>query len=153
MRTRIWILALVLMVPHATAAPSAKRGTPVEAKEMLGKAIAYYHTYGRKKALLEFNKSESSFRDGDLYVFCIGSDRRFVADGMFPEFVGHLADTIKDVNGNSVAEAGWKIATTKGDAEVRYKWPNPETGLSETKVSFFAQAGRDVCGVGAYDSR
>jgi len=153
MRAPIWVLSLVLMVPHATAAPSTKRGTSVEAKEMLGRAVAYYHTYGRKKALLEFNKGEPSFRDGDLYVFCIGPDRRFVANGMFPEFVGHLADTIKDVNGNSVAEAGWKIATTKGEGEVHYKWPSPESGLSETKVSFFARAGRDVCGVGAYDSK
>jgi hypothetical protein len=30
---------------------------------------------------------------------------------------------------------------------------NPETGSLESKMSYFAQVGRDVCGVGAYDPK
>ena len=139
------------MIGPALAATPAAHATPAEAKEMLGKAVAYYKAKGREKALADFNRRRPPFSNRDLYVFCIGPDHKLVADGEFHQFIGQSADIIKDSSGKSVGEAGWEIARKNGEGEVHYQWLNPESQLIEPKVSYFAKAGPDVCGVGTYD--
>jgi cytochrome c len=141
----------VVALAGAALAAVADRGTPAEARDMLHKAVAHYSAVGRTQALADFNAKKAPFGDRDLYVFCIGPDRTVVADGGFPEYVGLSADALKDVQGNSVGKAGWDVATAKGEGEVRYNWFNPVLLLLEPKISIFARAGSDVCGVGAYN--
>jgi cytochrome c len=57
-----------------------------------------------------------------------------------------------DAEGKSVGQQGWEVATSKGEGAVRYRWINPVTRKLEPKITFFAKAGSDVCGVGAYNS-
>lgn len=130
---------------------AADRGTPAEAKAMLQKAIEHYKSVGRKQALSDFNSKKAPFGDRDLYVVCLGSDHKIVANGGFPQYVGYSADLLKDANGNSVGKQGWDGASSKGSTEVRYDWINPATRKTEPKVTYFAKAGEDVCGVGAYN--
>jgi hypothetical protein len=137
----------------ASPALAATHATPAEAKDMLGKAVAYYKAKGREKALADFNAKKPPFSDRDLYVFCIGPDHKLVADGEFHQFIGQSADIIKDSSGKSVGAAGWDIANKNGEGELHYLWLNPESQLIEPKVSYFAKAGRDVCGVGTYDPK
>jgi cytochrome c len=146
-------LSLTLMASPALAATSAAHATPAEAKEMLRKAVAYYEANGRDKALADFNQKKPPFSDRDLYVFCIGPDHKLVADGEFHQFVGQSADMIKDSSGKSVGEAGWEVANKNGEGELHYSWLNPQSQLIEPKVSYFAKAGGDVCGVGTYDPK
>jgi cytochrome c len=148
MKTLIAILA-VIMAGSASAA--ADRATPTEAKAMLDRAIAHYKSAGREKALADFSASRPPFGDRDLYVFCIAPDHTLVANGGFSQFVGQSADALKDSRGNSVAEAGWNAVARTGEGELRYQFFNPVTMLIEPKVTYFAKAGTDVCGVGAYD--
>ncbi len=149
-RVNLFALPLVAIAGVALAAGAA-RGTPAEAKAMLQKAVAHYKAVGRAQALADFNMKKAPFGDRDLYVACISPDHKLVANGGFPEFVGLSADLIKDAQGQSVGKAGWDVATAQGEGEVRYQWINPATRKVEPKITYFAKAGTDVCGVGAYN--
>jgi hypothetical protein len=154
MRKKLLFSILVLgpVIP-ALAADKDARGTPTEAKAMLTKAIAYYKANGRTKALAEFNRGRRSFSDRDLYVFCIGPDRKLVADGAYREYINQSADILKDADGKPIGGAVWETAMKKGEGELHYMWLNPISKLIEPKVSYFAKVGQDVCGVGSYDPK
>jgi cytochrome c len=151
MRKLTILCLLVFTLLQAAALFAADRGTPAEAKTMLQKAVAHYQSVGRKQALADFNAKKAPFGDRDLYVVCIGADHTIIANGGFPQYVGVSADALKDANGKSIGRAGWDAASSKGEAEVRYQWMNPVTHKMEPKITFFAKAGDDVCGVGAYN--
>jgi len=53
--------------------------------------------------------------------------------------------------GKSVGQQGWDLASTKGEGAGRYRWINPVNRQLEPKITFFAKAGNDACGVGAYN--
>jgi hypothetical protein len=154
MKTRLFLaLSLTLLAGPAFAAAPAANPTPAEAKAMLDKAVAYYNDHGREAALDAFNKKTPPFSDRTLYVFCIGPDRRLVADGEFREFIGQSADIIKDASGKPLGQAFWDSAQKDGHGEIHYQFLDPATQLMKPKVSYFAKAGDDVCGVGTYESK
>jgi cytochrome c len=146
-------LSFALLAGPALAAAPADTPTPAEAKAMLDKAVAYYNEHGRKDALEAFNKRQPPFSDRTLYVFCIGPDKKLVADGEFREFIGQSADLIKDASGKPLGQAFWDSAQKDGHGEIHYQFLDPATQLMKPKVSYFAKAGSDVCGVGTYESK
>jgi cytochrome c len=147
------MFALMLVAGPALAATPADTPTPAEAKAMLDKAIAYYNEHGRKDALEAFNKRQPPFSDRTLYVFCIGPDKTLVADGEFREFIGQSADIIKDASGKPLGQAFWDSAQKDGHGEIHYQFLDPATQLMKPKISYFAKAGSDVCGVGTYEAK
>ena len=126
------------------------RGTPAEAKAMLQQAVDHYNSVGRKQALADFNGKKPPFADRDLYVVCIGSDFRIIANGGFPQYVGQSADLLKDAAGKPVGKAICETAN-KGEGSVQFRWINPVSGKTEPKIFFSQKVGDDVCGVGAYN--
>lgn len=132
---------------------AADRGTPAQAKAMLAKAVAHYQTVGRKQAMADFNAKKAPFFDRDLYVVCFDAKGVILANGGFPQYVGFSADLLKDAHGNSVGRKGLEIAQKNGQGAVEYEWINPMTHKVEPKVTYFAKAGDDVCGVGAYNPK
>lgn len=151
MRRFTWLALLLFPLVNATILFAAERGTPQEAKAMLNKAVAHYSQAGRKQALADFNAKKAPFGDRDLYVVCLSSDHKIIANGGFPQYVGFSADLLKDADGKSVGRQGWEVASSKGEGAVRYRWMNPVTRKIEPKITYFAKAGEDVCGVGAYN--
>jgi hypothetical protein len=147
---KLTVSCLLFLALTAIAVFAADRGTPDEAKAMLQKAIAHYKSVGRKQALADFNAKKPPFGDRDLYVVCIASDHTIVANGGFPQYVSMSADLMKDANGKSIGQAGYDLASSKGEGELHYRWINPATKKMENKVSYFARAGDDACAVGAY---
>ena len=120
---------------------------------MLDKAVAYYNEHGRKDALEAFNKRTPPFSDRTLYVFCIGPDRKLVADGEFREFIGQPADILKDAAGKKLGQAFLDAAQKDGHGEVHYQFLDPATQLMKPKVAYVEKTGDDVCGVGTYDPK
>jgi hypothetical protein len=147
------ILSFALLAGPAFAAAPAGNPTPADAQTMLAKALDYYQVNGRDKALEAFNSKQPPFSDRGLYVFCIGPDHTLVADGEFREFIGQSADIIKDASGKPLGRAFWDIAQKDGKGELHYQFLDPTTQLMKPKVSYFARAGQDVCGVGTYESK
>ena len=151
MKNGISVLLMCVFLPILLFA--ADRGTPTEAKAMLDKAVAHYKLVGRKQALADFNAKNAPFYDRDLYVVCFYSNQTIVANGGFPQYVGMSANLLKDAQGNSVGKQGWDVAQKNGQGSVKYDWINPMTRKPEPKITFFAKAGDDVCGVGAYNPK
>jgi signal transduction histidine kinase len=146
-------LVLALSSSWGTRLAAESGATPAEAKALLEKASAYYKSVGRKQAFADFTAKRRMFSDRDLYVFCIDTNRMMVANGGFPGIVGTSADTIIDVNGKGLGKAAWEAVSDKGEGVVRYRWVDPITHNLESKTTFLAKTGDDVCGVGAYDHR
>jgi cytochrome c len=151
-RFQLLVILALILAPIA-AVFAADRGTPAEARAMLLKAIAYYKSVGRKQALADFTASKPPFRDRDLFVFCLGPDHTVVANGGFPRLVGVKEGTVVDSDGKSVAAIARRLISSDGEAVVRYRWINPMTHNVELKITFFAKAGDDICGVGAYSAQ
>jgi len=136
---------------NSTASPPSKgdRAAPDEAKAMLAKAVERYNSAGRETALAEFNSKKAPFDDRDLYVACIGSNDKLVANGGFPKLVGTSTDAWKDADGNLLGKA-IRDAQAKGESSIKFNWYNPVTKALEHKEFFFQKVGDDICGVGAY---
>lgn len=146
------LTALVLSMALQGSLGAAERGTPAEAKALLGKAVAHYKAVGRKQALADFMDKKGSFIDRDLYLFCIGPDHVTLANGGFPSYVGTSVDALKDADGKPLGKVLWETGV-KGEGSVAYRWINPLSHRTEDKVSFVQRVGDDVCGVGAYASK
>jgi len=145
------LLSVALLAGPALAATPANTPTPAEAKAMLDKAAAYYKEHGRADALDAFNTRKAPFSDRTLYVFCIGPDKKLVADGEYREYVGQSADLIKDASGKMLGQAMLDAAT--GPGEIHYSFFNPATQLIEPKMAYLTKVDTDVCGVGVYDPK
>lgn len=148
--TRQSMTVMVASLALAMSVQAAERGTPAEAKAMLGKAVAHYKAVGRKQALADFNGKKAPFSDRDLYVFCIGPDLSIVANGAYPSFLGMSVDMLKDANGKTLGKSLMYAAVPAGGGSVEYPHINPVSHKPEPKVSFVQKVGDDVCGVGAY---
>ena len=144
-----WVIVTALAV--AVAAWAADRGTPAEAKAMLGQAEAHIKAVGRKQALADFNAGKKPFRDRDLYVVCISADGIIAANGFVPQYVGQKANMLTDYNGKAVGKAILDVANTKGGGTVEYVMLDPITHALRPKTLFVKKIGTDACGVGVYN--
>lgn len=145
------LLSFALVAGPALAAAPANTPTPAEAKAMLDKAVAYYKDHGRADALKAFNTRKAPFSDRTLYVFCIGPDKKLVADGEYREYIGQSADLIKDASGKMLGQS--MLDAAAGPGEIHYSFFNPATHLIEPKMAYLAKVESDVCGVGVYDPK
>ena len=143
---------VVVIATFSHDAAAAERATPAEARAMLDKALAHYGSAGRRQALADFSAKKAPFADRELYVVCLGADRRVTAHGLVPAYVGQSVDVLKDANGKPLGSAIIESAT-RGDGTTRYMMLNPVTAKTEPKVMFAKKVGDDVCGVGAYGDR
>ncbi len=138
-------------IPAIAQPAAAQRATPAEAKALLQQAVAHYQKVGRAKALADFTGKKAPFVDRDLYVFCIGPDRTISAHGFLASYVGTSADALlKDADGKPLGKAIIDAASAPTGGSVRYRFINPVSGKTESKVSFVQKVGDDICGVGAY---
>jgi cytochrome c len=144
------LIAFVALLASGVGLFAADRGNSAEATVMLQHAIAHYKAVGRKQALADFTAKKPPFSERDLYVVCISSEHMVVANGGFADHVGTRSDLMKDLDGKGVGEAAWEVTSGTGEGTVRYRWLNPATRTMETKTTFFARVGTDVCGVGVY---
>jgi hypothetical protein len=148
---QITLIFTVLLA--AAVAYAAQHGTSAEARAMLLRAIAHYNAVGRKQALADFTAGKPPFRDRDLYVFCLGPQHTVVANGAFPNVIGTQEDSLIDIDGKGVGARARQQVSDGRIGLVRYRWVNPATRNIETKITYFAKAGDDLCGVGAYEVR
>lgn len=142
-------LAFAAAVTLAAAVLVAgEKGTPEEAKALLGKAVSAMET-DPAKALTAFNDPKGGYVDRDLYVFCFDKDGKITAHGADKGLVGIDATTLKDPDGKPIGTEMMAIAG-KGGGSLEYKWKSPTSDKVATKVSFLKPAGKQTCGVGAY---
>jgi signal transduction histidine kinase len=148
MRSKPCVAGVLVCLTLPGPALAEERGTPEEARQLLGRAVALVEEAGEKKALAAFNDRDGAFVDRDLYVFCLGPDYKITAhidSGMR----GVDVHTLTDPDGK---EIGWEMIEIgkRGGGSLEYRWVNPLTREVEPKITFLAPAGDQLCGVGAY---
>ena len=101
-------------------------------KEYVAKAIARYQSEGLD-AMVAFYNSRQSL-DGQFYLFMMDENDIYLVHPIFPHLIG---TDIKDVVGSDGQELGKEIARATEEGHwIEYLWPNPVTGLEESKVTW-----------------
>ena len=119
---------LIFMSSHSALRENIAQAT----QDYVAKAIELYESEGLDATIAYYDSRESL--DGQFYLFFIGADDIYLAHPIFP----HLKGTdIKDVVGSDGQELGKEIAqATEEGIWVEYLWPNPVTGLEDSKVTW-----------------
>lgn len=86
--------------------------------------------------------------DGQWYVFITGENDIFLAHAPRPDFVG---TDLKDLVGSDGYPVGVEIAkATDAGLWIEYLWPNPESGVDETKRTWAIRHNGYLFGSGYY---
>ena len=119
---------LIFAASHSALRENIAQAT----KNYVAKATELYDSEGLDATIAYYDSRESV--DGQFYLFLIGADDIYLAHPIFP----HLKGTdIKDVVGSDGQELGKEIAqATEEGIWVEYLWPNPVTGLEDSKVTW-----------------
>jgi cytochrome c len=122
------------------------------AKALLAKAVAHYRRRG-EKALTDFDVS-GRFEDGELYVYVLATDGKFLASGGSSSvLVGRNVAEMRDSAGKPFFKEILKIAAEKGSGHVEYRWLNRLDKREERKLAFFQRVGERIIAVGFYIPR
>ena len=90
-------------------------------QDYVNRAIKFYQRNGLE-ATVDYYNSQASL-EGQLYLFLIDADDKYVAHPIFPHLIG---TDIKDVIGSDGQELGKEIAqATQEGIWVEYLWPHP----------------------------
>lgn len=135
------------------AAVAAEKGSRDEAVALVKKAAAYLKENGKEKAFAEFNKSDGSFVDRDLYIFAYSANGEGtnLAHGANPKLIGKNLLDLRDADGKAIVKNFIEAGNSKaGNGWVDYKWPNPVTKAVEPKTSYVEKVGDVILGSGVY---
>lgn len=155
-------LALVLALGGAAAAPVfaqktetvrlSERWDEKRATALLSRAVKHVEAEG-PDALSDFSR-QGSFVDGDLYVFALASDGRFLASGgSSAALIGRNVAAEVDATGKPFFREMLDKAATDHVGRVEYRWLNPVENREEPKVTLFRKVGDIIVAVGFYSPR
>jgi len=134
----------------AGSVSATNMATPQEAKTMSLKAQEAVNEMGREKAFSTFADPNGSFRDRDLYVFCIDMEGVLLSQPIKPELVGRNMFNFNKY-GDLLFQDMINVAQESGSGWVDYRWPYPGTDEIRPKTSYIATNDHGFfCGVGAY---
>jgi hypothetical protein len=147
--TRIAALAGAALLAGMSIAYAQSLGTSAEAKAMLEKAVVALKA-NEADAVAAFNKSEGTFRDRDLYVFCYNmTDGKFTAHPN-AKLMGTDVRMLK-LKDDPLGERIFKTIKPNEINTVSYEFPKPgTTEPAVPKESYVTQVGNQGCGVGYY---
>jgi hypothetical protein len=140
----ITIFALVLFF-GTTYAQNKK-----DAEALVKKAVTYYRSVGKDKALLDFSDARGKFVDGEMYVTVDDPTGKCLAHGANLKMVGKNWLELKDADGKAFIKERIEIANTKGSGWQTYKWTNPTTKQIETKSTFVQKTDGVIFSCGVY---
>ncbi len=153
MRTMIKkiIVSIVIVLLTVTSAYGQGYGvgTPLEAKKMVEKAVAYLKAHGEEAALKEFKNPNGKFQWRDLYVFAY--DLQGVMMGHpNPKLVGRNLHEEPDIKGKFFTKEVVYLASNMDSGWVDYTFANQMTKQEESKITYFQKAGNLIICCGAY---
>ncbi|TVT60260.1 MAG: hypothetical protein FHK80_02250 [Azoarcus sp. PHD] len=122
------------------------------ATTLLDRAVAHIEAKG-KDGVTDFSR-QGSFVDGDLYVYALAHDGRFLASGgSSAALIGSKVTEQTDAGGKAFFREILDLAAAKGSGRVEYRWLNPVQNREEPKVTLFRKVGDVIVAVGFYSPR
>lgn len=147
------LISLAGLVALTAASHAQTNSTPEQAKAFVEKAVAFYKSAGKEKALAVFSDPKGEFVQGDLYIFALDA-----VDGKMTNLahinkalIGKSQIELKDAEGKAFVQEMADKLKSADSAWVDYKWPNPETKKIATKRSYVVKSGDVVLGAGVYN--
>lgn len=138
------ILAVVLI-----AGSSYAQGKK-DAEAMVKKAITYYRSVGKDKALLDLSDPRGKFVDGEIYVDVYDLNGKCLAHGANLKMMGKDWMELKDADGKSFIKERLEAVKTQVSGWQDYKWTNPVSKKIESKHTYFEKADGVVFACGFY---
>jgi len=138
--------SLLLCATFANASDS----TPDQAKELVMQGVEFCKKVGIAACVEEFNKPESQFVKGDLYIWANDFDGIITAHPKKP-LKGKNMYRYKDKAGNQLFKDFIDKVKAEGNGWVDYVWDHPVKGEQTPKTSFVIGIGENqLIGAGAY---
>jgi len=151
MRRIVLVILLLVSFLFVSVAHAQVHGTAKEAIAMVNKAVQYYKANGQDKAFAAFNDKKGAFINKDLYIFVIDWKGVILAHGANLSLINKATADLKDSDGKLFMREMVKVAQTKGNGWVDYKWTNPATKKIAPKSSYVQRVeGKDLligCGI------
>ena len=136
MKTLVW--TAIAALPCLTA--QAQTTIPAQAEGVVKRGIAYAKANGMEKLFQQVNQSDGIFHVGkgsELFLFVYDQQGVMKAFGFNSvEFVGKHRIDVKDADGKLFVRDIVKVAQTKGNGWVDYKFTNPVTNKVEPKSTY-----------------
>jgi ribosomal 30S subunit maturation factor RimM len=129
------IAAILTALPLAGAMAAAP--TKDEVVTVVKKAVEFYKTNGREKALVEFNKKDGQFAKGEDYVDVHDLNGVCVAHPVSPAKVGLNRMDQSDSAGKFYVKDLVDAAKQKPSGWIEYVMKNPTTGKLENKTAYW----------------
>lgn len=138
--------SLLLCATFANASDS----TPDQAKELVMQGVEFCKKVGVAACVEEFNKPESQFVKGDLYIWANDFDGIITAHPKKP-LKGKNMYRYKDKAGNQLFKDFIDKVKAEGNGWVDYVWDHPIKGEQTPKTSYVIGIGENqLIGAGAY---
>ena len=138
--------SLLLCATFANASDS----TPDQAKELVMQGVEFCKKVGIAACVEEFNKPESQFVKGDLYIWANDFDGIITAHPKKP-LKGKNMYRYKDKAGNQLFKDFIDKVKAEGNGWVDYVWDHPVKGEQTPKTSFVIGIGENqLIGAGVY---
>ncbi|MEZ4694759.1 MAG: cache domain-containing protein [Aliarcobacter sp.] len=138
--------SLLLCATFANASDS----TPDQAKELVMQGVEFCKKVGVAACVEEFNKPESQFVKGDLYIWANDFDGIITAHPKKP-LKGKNMYRYKDKAGNQLFKDFIDKVKAEGNGWVDYVWDHPTKGGQTPKTSYVIGIGENqLIGAGAY---
>ena len=129
---------------------NASDSTPDQAKELVMQGVEFCKKVGIAACVEEFNKPESQFVKGDLYIWANDFDGIITAHPKKPKKKKNMY-RYKDKAGNQLFKYFIDKVKAEGNGWVDYVWDHPVKGEQTPKTSFVIGIGENqLIGAGAY---
>lgn len=149
------ILAVLLITGTLNA--QAKKDTDAalkqgkkEAEAMVKKAITYYRSVGKDRALMEICDPRGKFVSGDMYVSVYDQTGKCLAHGANMKMMGKDWSELKDADGKAFIKERLDMVKTQPTGWQTYKWTNPVTKQIEPKTAYVEKAEEVIFTCGTY---
>jgi len=130
------ITALVLTLgPGIASAGDAPTKDQVVAQ--VNKAVEFYKTSGRERALAAFNSKDGPFAKGMDYVDVHDLNGVCVAHPLSSDIVGVNRLTVADMHGKKFIQEMVDAARSQSSGWITYMRENPNTGKVEHKIAYW----------------
>ena len=158
------LLSMLLVLGSAGSLPVAaqsplhgdthlsERWNEKRASQLLDRAVRHVAAVG-PDALADFSR-QGKFIDGDLYVYALTTDGRFLASGgSSASLIGSNVSASTDAAGKPFFREMLDQARSDETGRVTYRWLNPVEDREESKLTLFRKVGDIIVAVGFYSPR
>jgi cytochrome c len=131
------IITVMMLTLGSTLAIADTAPTKDQVIAQVAKAVEYYKTNGRERALAAFNSKDGPFASGMDYVDVHDLNGVCVAHPLSRDVVGVNRLTVADMHGKKFIAEMVDAAKSQTSGWINYMRENPNTGKIEHKIAYW----------------